>query len=165
MPKMPVPTVYFNRHETEDLPPAVQMCLTPMGADLIERAKRLRKQINLTRGLSALEFYRLIAKIAHSFAVAELGFTFEPYLINLIEAKLPMFASHLIGGEFSDSPPPSTNLHEIEFVKSLDGPVGDELLMVRIRLFAYLGMPNHYAVVGSRARPKFSGEGAIAESW
>src|SRR5208282_4895981 len=117
---------------------------TPMGANIMERAKKIGKDINLTRGLSALEFYRRIAKIAHSFAIAELGFTFVPYLINLIEATPPLFASHLVGGGLGDNPPPSENLHEIEFVQSLDGPVGDELLMVRVQLFACLGMPNHY---------------------
>jgi hypothetical protein len=150
IPRMPVPTVYFKKHETEDLPPAVQINVTPMGKDIIERAKKLKKEINLTRGLSALQFYRLIAKIAHSFAVAELGFTFEPYLINLIEANPPLFASHLVGGGLADDPSPGFDLHEIEFAPSIEGPIGDELIMVRVRLFANLGGPNHYAVVGSR---------------
>ena len=153
IPRMPVPTIYYKRHETEDLPPAVQISITPMGNDIIAKARRIGKEINLTRGLSALQFYRLIAKIAHSFAVAELGFTFAPYLINLIEANPPMFASHFVGGSFDDNPAPANDLHEIEFAPSLEGPVGDELLMVRIRLFANLGTPNHYAVVGSRWRP------------
>ena len=112
--------------------------------------------MNLTRGLSALAFYKLIAKIAHLFAVAELGHTFAPYLINLIESKSPMFASHLIGSGLGDSPPPSDQLHEIEFVPSLVGPKSDELLRVRIRLFANLGCPNHYAIVGSRWRAEAS---------
>jgi hypothetical protein len=154
MPVMPPPTVYAGIHETEDLPPAVRISITPMGTDILERAKKLGKEVNLTRGLSALTFYRLIAKIAHSFAVAELGRTFAPYLINLIEAKSPMFASHLIGGGLGDDPPPSEQLHEIEFVPPLAGPKNDELLRVRIRLFASLGCPNHYAIVGSRWRAK-----------
>jgi hypothetical protein len=29
IPRMPVPTVYFKKHETEDLPPAVQISVTP----------------------------------------------------------------------------------------------------------------------------------------
>jgi hypothetical protein len=152
IPVMPVPTVYFKSHETEDLPPAVRISITAMGQDIMERARKIGKEINLTRGLSALQFYRLIAKIAHSFAIAELGFTFEPYLINLIETKPPMFASHLVGGGLVDDPPPGTHLHEIDFAPSLEGPVGDELIMVRVRLFANLGGPNHYAVVGSRWR-------------
>ena len=151
IPRMPLPTVYFKLHETEDLPPAVQINITPMGHDIMERAQKIGGKINLTRGLSALQFYRLIAKIAHSFAVAELGFTFEPYLINLIEEQPPLFASHLVGGGLGDDPPPSDDLHEIDFASSIDGPVGDELLMVRVRLFANLGGPNHYAVVGSRS--------------
>jgi hypothetical protein len=154
IPRMPVPTVYYKKHETEDLPPAVQITITPMGNDILERAKRLGREVNLTRGLSAFQFYRLIAKIAHSFAVAELGFTFAPYLINLIEANPPIFASHLVGGGFVDIPTAANTLHEIEFAPSIEGPVGDELLLVRVRLFANLpGTPNHYAVVGSRWRP------------
>jgi hypothetical protein len=152
IPKMPLPTVYLRMHQTEDPPPAVQITVTPMGKNFIENAKRIGKHINLTRGLSALEFYRLIAKIAHSFAVAELGFTFAPYLINLIEAKPPMFASHLVGGGLGDDTPAGDTLHEIEFAPSIDGPRGDELITVRVRLFASTGGPNHYAVVGSRWR-------------
>jgi hypothetical protein len=154
MPVMPPPNAYIRVRETEDLPPALAVSLTPMGQDIMERAKRLGVDINLTRGLSALEFYRLIAKIAHSFAMAELGPTFSPYLINLIETNPPMFASHLIGSGLGDPPPPSDRLHEIEFAPSLDGPVGDELIQVRIRLFANLGFANHYAIVGSRSRDK-----------
>jgi hypothetical protein len=96
MPRMPPPTVYIKQHETEDLPPAVQIMLTPMGNDLAQRARKIGKDINLTRGLSAFAFYQLIAKIAHSFAVADVGFTFAPYLINLIEDVPPRFASHLV---------------------------------------------------------------------
>jgi hypothetical protein len=139
------------KHESEDIPPAVRICITPMGSNLMQRARKVTKgEINLTRGFNASEFYRLIAKIAHSYAVAELGFTFEPYLINLIEFTTPMFASHFVGGGLGEDPPPTDNLHEVEFVPSLQGPKGDELLRVRIRLFASLGMPNHYAIVGSR---------------
>lgn len=150
MPIMPPPTAYIQMHETEDLPPAVRIIISPVGKDMIEKAKRIGCDINLTRGLSALSFYQLIAKISHSFAVAELGRTFEPYLINLIEGKAPMLASHLVGSGLDDSPDPSDCLHEIEFAPSLNGPKGDELIQVRVRLFANLGMPNHYAIVGSR---------------
>jgi hypothetical protein len=48
--------------------------------------------------------------------MAELGYTFAPYLINLIEGKLPMFASHLVGSGIGDPPPPSDKLHDIGFV-------------------------------------------------
>jgi hypothetical protein len=57
---------------------AVYLGLKPMSDDIIERSRRLAKKgkdINLVRPLYASEFYRLIAKIAHSFAVAELGYT------------------------------------------------------------------------------------------
>jgi|SRR5271165_6961610 len=154
IPVMPPPTIYSGMHETEDIPAARGMSITPMGADLLERAKKLGKDVNLTRGISALAFYRLIAKIAHSFAVAELGQTFAPYLINLIEGEIPMFASHFIGSGLGDNPPPSDQLHELEFAPSLVGPKNDELLQVRVRLFANLGCPNHYAVVGSRWRTR-----------
>lgn len=150
MPIMPPPTAYIGIHETEDLPPAVYVSITPMGKQMLENARKIGKDINLTRGLNALEFYQLIAKIAHSFAIAEIGQTFAPYLINLIEGRAPMFASHLVGSGIGDPPAPSNSLHEVDFAKSLPGPKGDELLQVRVRLFANLGMPNHYAIVGSR---------------
>ena len=83
-----------------------------------------------------------------------LGRTFEPYLLNLINGELPMFASHFIGGGLGDDPPSTKFLHEVEFMPPLRGPVDDELLLVRIRLFSNYGMPNHYAVVGSRWRTR-----------
>jgi hypothetical protein len=150
VPRMNVPTVHFRKHETEDLPPAISLWFTPMGQDMMERARKIGGEINLTRGLDASEFYRFIAKIAHSFAIAELGFTFHPYLLNLIELRPPLFASHFIGGHVGENRAPGLTLHEIEFSPSLVGPAGDELIMVRIRLFASLGAPDHYAVVGSR---------------
>jgi hypothetical protein len=150
MPKMPPPTIYYTPHRTEDLPLAVRICITPVGKDMMERAKRIGKSVNLTKGIIALDFYRFIAKIAHSYASAELGRTFEPFLINLINCETPTFASHLIGGGIGDDPPKSEYLHEIEFIPPMRGSNGKELLRVRIRLFSNLGMPNHYAFVGAR---------------
>jgi hypothetical protein len=115
---------------------------------MVERAKRLGKPVNLTKGLLASEFYRFIAKIAHSYAVAELGRTFGPALLNLINLKSPTFASHFIGGGLGDNPQPTKHLHEVEFLPLTRGINGREFIRVRIQLFSNFGMPNHYAIVG-----------------
>ena len=49
VPKMPIPTIYYMPHQTEDLPPAVRICLTPMAKDMMERARKLGKPINLSK--------------------------------------------------------------------------------------------------------------------
>jgi hypothetical protein len=117
---------------------------------MVERAKRLGKSVNLTKGLIASEFYRFIAKIAHSYATAELGRTFVPVLLNLINLESPTFASHFIGGGIGDEPKSTKHLHEVEFMPLMRGINGREFIRVRIQLFSNFAMPNHYAIVGFR---------------
>jgi hypothetical protein len=59
-----------------------------------------------------------------------------------------MFADHFVGTGLGDDPR-APHLHEVRFVSPLkQGPF--EMLVVRIRLFASLSMPTHYAVSGAR---------------
>jgi hypothetical protein len=122
-----------------------------MTPDFAKRAYKAMdgRGIDLAKGLKIAEFYRLIAKIAHGFTTAELGVGgFIPCLLNLISARPPMFADHFIGSALGDEPR-SPRLHELSFAPSIiDGPL--EMIVVRIRMFASLSMPTHYAVSGAR---------------
>lgn len=92
------------------------------------------------------EFCLMLAKIAHAFAVAELGCEgFEPMLQNVILRQDLSDRAKFIGGlKYTEAP--TDDLHEIR----LDRHVCDrpDLVSVRIRLLAKLGTPTYYVVAG-----------------
>lgn len=99
-------------------------------------------------------FMQMIAKIGHSFAVAELGLEkFQPLLPSVILGTPDETMRHLIGGSV-DPVPPTSALHEVSLLKKtvvtktarLDRV--EEFWVARIRLFAKLGAPVYFAVVG-----------------
>lgn len=114
----------------------------------IDGADRIRTKMIIPGG----EFARMIAKMAHAFAVAELGIqAFEPYLCEFIREGRG-FAASLVGG--LGSRPPSraqdaNGCHELDLRVVRNH--GRHLLLARIQLFAHLGMPIHQAVVGEVA--------------
>ncbi len=95
----------------------------------------------------AQTFARLLAKIAHGFAVAELGetaFQPEPLLCEMIlgrSDKLP----YLVGGDLQLKPP-SPHAHEMGFEYKTIGT--HRYVVVRLRLLAWLGNPTYRVVVG-----------------
>ncbi len=100
-------------------------------------------------------FVRLIAKIGHAFAIATCGYgSFQPMLPPLILGKSDApNAAYLVGGEL-EAPPPSEREHELGIIK-VDN---SDLLVAYVRLFANIGTPAYYAVVGrdlrSQRRPE-----------
>ena len=94
------------------------------------------------------DFGRMLAKIAHSYAVAELGCgNFHPFLVDVIRGVKPYYLPYFIGSGIGKSPPFS-DLHQIE----IDGTgLGmGALVVVKIRLFSNRDTPTHYVVVGRR---------------
>ena len=90
------------------------------------------------------EFCQMLAKIGHSFVVAEFGIdTFRPFLIPHILKSELADCDRFIGGLNQDEVP-SNNLHELSIVNAEK----DTLVIVRIRLLARLGTPTYYVVVG-----------------
>jgi hypothetical protein len=88
---------------------------------------------------------RMIAKIAHAYAVAELGEkSFNPLLRGLIrgERQNPF---HLVGGELA-VPEATEHFHEIGLEATCVGNV--DYLIANIRLFAFIGAPQYRVVVG-----------------
>jgi len=92
-------------------------------------------------------FCRLLGKVAHSFATAELGDDFQPYLNNLI-LRSDMKGRHRWIGTLAVDEEPSNALHEVSF----DHHTCDKLhlVSVRIRLMALFGTPTYYVVTGQR---------------
>lgn len=93
-------------------------------------------------------FCLTLAKVAHSFASAELGINaFEPSLCDMIRNRdLSNRAMFIGGGEGNELP--SAELHEIGFDREIGIDV--EAIVVRVRLFAALGTPTYFIAVGRR---------------
>jgi len=94
-----------------------------------------------------LIFSQLLAKIAHSFAVASLQGergNFTPLLPDFILGKHSR-QGYLIGGSTDALEPDETrNLHQLEGRAVCDG----KYLAISIHLFAPLGAPVYYAIAG-----------------
>lgn len=99
--------------------------------------------------IDTLRFTQMLAKIAHSFAMAKVSAEdFDPLLPDFIFSADENDSRQydLIGGEESVVPP-LPYLHELGLgiVHAADDR---DYLVARIRLFAFLGSPVYYAVVG-----------------
>jgi hypothetical protein len=93
----------------------------------------------------------MLAKIAHSYAVAELGSdAFHPLLPDLILGTEDR-AAYLVGGDASEFPLPDKEpyLHHVYLLNAMSG--GIMYTLVSIRLFAVVGMPRYHVVVGRDA--------------
>src|SRR5262249_4088037 len=96
------------------------------------------------------QFSRFLAKIAHSYAVARLGFDgFKPFLLDLIHRRNVEKALELVGSEPEIPPPAKGKFHELDLVPH------NEFVVVRIRLFASSSadgkaMPVYLVVAGAR---------------
>jgi HNH endonuclease len=114
-------------------------------------------RISLNSGeFDPISFARFLAKVAHAFAVGELGADgFRPMLRQLILGRQSQFAFHYIGGGTGDEPP-STRLHELSIGRRKQvlsvGETAQDLLVVRLRFFARYGLPAYYAVVGEPSK-------------
>ncbi len=96
--------------------------------------------------LDTKTFNRVLGKVGHSFAVAELGrsgfHALLPHYIRDPDGDLSFF----VGGA-SHTESPSTSLHEIDF----EPPSAEHsYIVVRVRLFSFLGAPIYRVVIGIR---------------
>ncbi|QXE07165.1 HNH endonuclease [Paraburkholderia sprentiae WSM5005] len=93
---------------------------------------------------------RMLAKIAHSYAVAELGITgFTSFLIDIILGTDTRHLSHYVGGT-RDVPPLSDKGYEIKLT-TVESVGLLPYLVVKIRLLSDVnGMPEYWVVVGER---------------
>ncbi len=93
-------------------------------------------------------FCLTLAKIAHAFAVAELGMAqFTPFLTQMICAKDLSHSADFIGGGKGDEPP-GNELHEIAFDETICAD--PSIIVVRLRLFSILGTPTYHIAVGRK---------------
>lgn len=90
------------------------------------------------------QFCQMLAKIAYSYAVGELGHgAFEPYMLpGILQGELDDCDSYI--GSLEKDEAPSESLHELSVGESLRS----NQVIVRVRLLAKLGTPTYFVVVG-----------------
>jgi hypothetical protein len=122
-------------------------------SDAFDEFKRSRGAISadVEVYIKPQQLSRVLAKIAHAFAVAQLGLNgFTPLLLDLIHARVVANAPELVGSD-PNTPPPATGvMHELTLVPH------EKFVVVRIRLFASSSikgehtMPVYLAVAGTK---------------
>lgn len=104
--------------------------------------------IEPTATFSAPEFIRMLAKVAHGFAVAELGLdAFTPFLLPIIKDNDTSGTVEYVGG-VTRNEPAASELHGLSIIRHPS--ISQDLVVVRIRLFACLGTPTYAVAVGRR---------------
>jgi HNH endonuclease len=140
-----MPGALLNMPPTVDLSGPIVLCATNP-----EFKNTLPANTRLTKPFSAMAFGRLLAKIAHSYTVAERGFgSFTALLPDIILGKGPLMLNSFVGSGITIAPS-SQKLHELSLSESWTAPSGKPLLVCSIRLFSNLAMPTHYVVFGHR---------------
>lgn len=97
-------------------------------------------------------FQKMLAKIAHAYAVAELGIdNFTPLLPKAIIGREPWQPGYYVGGYPSEMPR-SEYMSEIGFADfpspDFPSPDGTPFKVVKIRLFGDMGAPVYFIAVG-----------------
>ena len=96
----------------------------------------------------AHECARLLAKIAYSYAIAELGIgAFDPLCLDVIMGRAANCA-YLVGGSMDIEPLPNSTSDHYIGVGMIDQPLRPKLVLVPIRLFQQMGSPHHHVIVG-----------------
>ena len=127
-----------------------------------EKLNRIRTRFRASRiGIMGVEptrhadegdYGRMLAKIAHAYACAELGCgNFRPFLVQIIRGIKPYYLPYFIGSALGKSQPPLEDLHHIEIDQA--GLGLGRFIVVKIRLFANRSTPTHYVVVGEKLIP------------
>jgi hypothetical protein len=118
---------------------------------IIPHMEALAAELNVaaiepTGTFRAPEFFRMLAKIAHAFTVAELGTrSFSPFLIPMIRDADTSNSVQYIGG-LQRAESATADVHELSFGSHTCGRL--DIVAVRIRLFAALEAPTYYVAVG-----------------
>lgn len=138
----------------------------PPIAELVEFAQRKGKAGIGGGAFDPGPFSRMLAKIALSFSIAEIGDSaFTPLVQNMILGSSKDI-NHLVGGSFDNPPPPEDGvLHSIRWKGETVG--SKHYVVVYLRLFADLGAPIYHVVVGEafpETVAKYSSTTNFAES-
>jgi hypothetical protein len=143
------PGIIMRQPKTELFAGRVVIGRLPTFADRLGRlvAKHsVQDGISLGNQGDGTDLDRMLAKIGHGYAVAELGLrSFRPFLTDIILNRPPMYIGHYVGGLFGHMPK-GDDLHLI----TLSNFWGRNLIVVEIQLFAEREMPVFVVVAGER---------------
>jgi hypothetical protein len=143
------PGIVMNRPLTEAFAGRVVFNQLPGFTDRLAALHgryRVKNEVSLGMPANADDLGRTLAKIAHAYAVAELGLgSFKPYLLDIILNRPPMHLGHYVGGMFGHSPK-GEDLHDI----TIHPFWGKERVGVEIQLFSPWSMPTYVVIAGER---------------
>ncbi len=137
---------------TEHMGAGIDVKILPEFGDRLNRVRGSRRadQVKFVgSNLDTTLFGRFLCKIAHSYAVAELGLGgFRPYLLEIIKDPNATFIGEFVGGAMMlDNP--GADLHEV-WLDSFFEKTGH--VVVCVRLFSNYGLPTYWVVVGERRK-------------
>jgi len=136
-------------HSGPDTSMNVSFVVVTLGADYINNIKKIIPDGGkIHMRVRPVDLGRMLAKIAHSYAVAELGSpSFTPLLNDFILGRKEFDGNYLVGGMLQDLPPSDpTILHELKW--RWEDTAHGRFLLVGVRLFSCLGGPQHLVVAG-----------------
>jgi hypothetical protein len=121
-----------------------RLAIRTLHPDFGERVNRIDGQVNLIdrNPVSSLSLGRMLAKIAHSYALAKLGpASFTPLLREVILGDEPYYVARFVGGNGALRDRPSMDRHSasLEWQPRIDGKL---FLVVTVRLFGDLNLPS-----------------------
>jgi hypothetical protein len=144
-----LPGILVGTPPTEDYSGGIALATLPGFGERLNklRAKFQAREVQFNPEFDIEHLGRMLAKIAHGYATAELGFgSFRPLLLPIILNQPPLYISHYVGGIRDQEIPEGKDLHEVE----IDGTgLGKgRYVVVRIQLFAERKLPVYYVVAG-----------------
>jgi hypothetical protein len=152
------PPAILTGGEPQDLPLSGGIHAVELAPEFGERLNAIRQKYRANKvGIVGVEksartddgdLGRMLAKIAHSYAVAAAGETFKPLLAHIIRGRKPYFLPFYIGCQIVTQDQPS-DLHEVSIVRS--GLGSDRYVVVRVRLFSTFNTPAYLVVAGDKA--------------
>lgn len=131
------------------LPRGGRISMRALNADSNERLIKLG-DVTLPAGFDSTLFARMIAKIAHAYAVVQRGLNgFRPLALEAILEEVPTDIWYVVGGR--STPLPGNDFHRLGITER-EVITRDfrrkKLLVVMVQLFADFDMPAHEVVVG-----------------
>jgi hypothetical protein len=128
----------LSRGESENTPPIGTWVYSMVG-------QKSQTPVLISSKIDPFVQLKLIAKIAHGFAVYRYGLDgFAPYLTDFIRGKEFSDPNFFIGNEFGPPQPPIKSPWHVKSSILTHG----QIILVRVRLFANIGSPTYVAAVG-----------------
>jgi hypothetical protein len=149
--RLPLPAILCGRTPSDDIIGEAWCHVNDVTARRL--INEVRKQIGYTGHLALkiadipkAHFLRFLAKIAHTYAVAEHGYDAFEHLATPVILGRSNALCDVVGGEWA-IPPRSTGAEIVDIkLGQCEAPGG--MLIAGVRLFPFMGTPQHIVVVG-----------------